>query len=126
MGTNPVILNGALVIGVALLAGIARAAGPCAADIAKFCAGVPTGGGRIQACLAKHEKELSPECAARHANLEKEMGDIAASCRDDISRLCSDVAPGGGRIARCLEQHRSDLSPVCNDRLRKAARPTGK
>ncbi|PYN71202.1 MAG: hypothetical protein DMD93_00840 [Candidatus Rokuibacteriota bacterium] len=114
---------GALVIGVVLLPGIARSATPCAADIEKFCAKVPIGGGRIQACLKEHEKELSPECAARHENLEKEMGRLVAICRYDISRFCWAVSPGHGRVARCLERHRSDLSPVCNDQLPKAPHP---
>ena len=112
----------ALLLGAALLPGVARGANPnpCAADIEKFCSKVPIGGGRIQACLQEHEKELSPECAARHENLEKEMGALVATCRYDISRFCDDVSPGQGRIARCLEQHRSDLSPACGDRLKKA------
>jgi hypothetical protein len=110
----------AFVIGVALLPRAARGVNPCAADIEKFCSNVPIGGGRIQTCLKEHEKELSPECAARHENLEKDMGAIAATCRYDISRFCSDVSPGHGRIGRCLAAHRSDLSPSCADRLRKA------
>jgi hypothetical protein len=114
---------GSLVIGVALIPGIARGVTPCAADIEKFCAKVPLGGGRIQACLKEHEKGLSPECTARHETLAKEMGRLAASCRYDIARFCWDVSPGRGRVARCLEQHRSDLSPVCNDQLGKAAHP---
>ncbi len=107
---------GALVIGVVLLPGIARSATPCAADIEKFCAKVPIGGGRIQACLKEHEKELSPECAARHENLEKEMGRLVAICRYDISRFCWDVSPGHGRVARCVSRiepisHRSGGRP---------------
>jgi hypothetical protein len=117
---------GALVMAVAFLPGRARGATPCAADIEKFCAKVPVGSGRIQACLKEHEKELSPDCASRHENLEKEMGTLAATCRYDISRFCWDVSPGRGRIARCLEQHRSDLSPECNDGLRKVVQPTPK
>ena len=109
-----------LVIAAALLPSVARAVTPCAPDIEKFCKDVPIGSGRIQKCLEAHEKELSPECAAKHGNLEKEMGAMAATCRYDISRFCWDVSPGQGRIARCLEAHRSDLSPSCADRLRKA------
>jgi len=114
---------GSLVIAVALLPSAARGVTPCAADIEKFCAKVPIGNGRIQACLKEHEKELSPECAARHENLEREMGAVVASCRYDISRFCWDISPGHGRVARCLVRHRSDLSPICNDQLRKAAHP---
>ena len=117
---------GALVLGAALLPRATRGAMPCAADIEKFCAKVPIGSGRVQKCLKEHEKELSPECAAHHANLEKQMGTLAAICREDIARHCSDVAPGGGRIARCLEQHRSDLTPLCADRLASAQKPAAK
>jgi hypothetical protein len=122
----PCLAVGTLVIGAALVSGSARGASPCAADIEKFCAKVPIGGGRIQACLTEHEKELSPECAARQQNLQKEVGSLAATCRADIARFCSDVPPGRGRIVRCLEQRGKDVSPSCMDRLRKAAQPAPK
>ena len=109
-----------LVIAVALLPGIARGETPCQPDIDKFCAKVPIGSGRIQACLKEHEKELSPDCASRYETLTKDAGNLVATCRYDIRRFCWDVSPGGGRIGRCLERHRSDLSPTCADQLRKA------
>jgi len=115
-----------LMIGGTLLPSIVGAATPCAADIEKFCANVPIGGGRIQACLQEHEAELSPACAARHENLASEMGTLAATCRYDISRFCWDVSPGHGRVARCLEQHQSDLSPVCQDQMKKKMQPAGR
>jgi len=43
----------------------------CAADAQKFCAGVPSGGGRIIACLKQHRDSLSQQCrqaAAQAAN----------------------------------------------------------
>ena len=113
-------------IAATLLPGAARGELPCAGDIAKFCAKVPQGGGRIQACLQKHEKQLSPACRARYKHLEQEMGGAAASCRFDISRFCSDVAPGGGRVAACLQGHADDLSPVCKERLQKIMQPPHK
>jgi hypothetical protein len=109
-----------LAVVVVLHPGLAVGANPCAGDIERFCAKVPIGGGRIQACLKEHETDLSPECAARYQSLEKQMGSLAASCREDISRFCSDVSPGEGRIGRCLAAHRSELSPVCKDRMQKA------
>src|SRR5262245_6224966 len=76
-------LAGLLPLSVALLSTPAWGATPCAADIEKFCAKVPVGGGRIQACLKEHEKELSAGCAARREGLEKEIGALAATCRWD-------------------------------------------
>jgi hypothetical protein len=34
-------------------------------------------------------------------------------CANDVVRLCRDVAPGGGRVIRCLETQRDQLSPSC-------------
>ena len=34
-------------------------------------------------------------------------------CQADVEKFCADVEPGGGRIAACLRQHRSELSEEC-------------
>src|ERR1019366_9061908 len=34
----------------------------CAADVQKLCSNVPTGGGRIIACLQQHKDEVSDRC----------------------------------------------------------------
>jgi hypothetical protein len=54
------------------------------------------------------------------------MGTLAATCREDISQFCSDVVPGSGRIAACLQNRSEDLSPVCKDAFRKANKPASK
>jgi len=38
-------------------------------------------------------------------------------CADDIARLCKDVQPGKGGIARCLKEHENELSPSCKERI---------
>ena len=92
---------------------------PCVAEVKKYCANEPAGVGMIQACLKKHEADLSATCKAKVGDLQKEIGAIAATCQYDIMRFCDDVTPGGGRVATCLQNHRDDLSPECNDRLKK-------
>ena len=38
---------------------------------------------------------------------------VMASCRPDYHNLCSFVVPGGGRVARCLLDHETELAPPC-------------
>jgi hypothetical protein len=68
---------------------------PCVAEVKKYCASEPAGVGAIQACLKKHEADLSATCKAKVDDLQKEIG------------------------ATCLENHRDDLSPECKDRMPK-------
>jgi hypothetical protein len=35
------------------------------------------------------------------------------ACREDIRRLCRDVAPGEGRLGHCLDDHLAELSAPC-------------
>jgi cysteine rich repeat protein len=52
----------------------------CAGDAQKLCAGVPSGGGRILACLKAHKEEFSAQCkqAAQAANLNNNATSSAA------------------------------------------------
>jgi hypothetical protein len=53
----------------------------CADDAQKLCAGVPSGGGRILACLKAHKEELSAQCkqAAQAAALNNNSTSNAAN-----------------------------------------------
>lgn len=42
------------------------------------------------------------------------------ACRADVQKLCKGVQPGGGRIASCLKQHESEVSPGCKARIAEA------
>ena len=38
----------------------------------------------------------------------------AGACRADVQKLCKGIHPGEGRIAACLKQHESEISPGCS------------
>lgn len=40
-------------------------------------------------------------------------GAFAQPCAQDAEKFCANVKQGEGRIARCLEEHMAELSPVC-------------
>lgn len=43
----------------------------CSGDFGKYCKGTVPGGGRIIACLARHNAELTPACQKVLAEAEK-------------------------------------------------------
>jgi hypothetical protein len=45
-------------------------------------------------------------------------------CAADIAKLCKDVDPRKGGIARCLKQHEKDLSPECRASTAEARQQT--
>src|SRR5579871_4531848 len=38
---------------------------------------------------------------------------VMNTCRPDAGRVCADVEPGKGRVARCLLKHERELAPAC-------------
>ena len=112
----------ALISSVILMAGSVALAQekPCAGDIEKFCQGVQPGGGRIGKCLAQHKDELSPGCKARVEEVALQLKGVQQACQDDIMTFCPGVKPGGGRIAKCLKQHQTELSAECKAKIAEA------
>jgi hypothetical protein len=47
------------------------------------------------------------------AQAQDAMAAARAACAADVQRLCAGVAPGGGRIIACLEQHQQSVSEGC-------------
>jgi Cysteine rich repeat len=86
---------------------------PCKEDAQKFCAGVEPGQGRIAQCLAQHEADLSAACKQKRDSFREQTEEIRAACEGDARKFCAGVEPGGGRIARCLQQHANELSDAC-------------
>jgi Golgi apparatus protein 1 len=81
--------------------------------------------GRVVECLQDYKEELAtPACRDRvHKLTERAAADIrmdrplSDACMDDQAKLCKDVQPGGGRVLRCLEDHREQLSYECRATL---------
>jgi len=94
----------------------AQRGGACAEDTVKFCNDVKPGGGRIAKCLNDHENELSGTCKDEIAQVQKRFKETAEACHDDVLKFCNDVEPGGGRIAKCLRDHQSELSQECQEK----------
>ncbi len=89
----------------------------CAEDIARFCKDIRPGGGRIIACLNEHEKELTSDCRSKLTELRDKIDEAKKACSEDIEKVCKGVEPGGGRIARCLDEHASVVSEPCLEKI---------
>ena len=107
----------AFCVGLAL-GGAALAQAPsCKADLAKFCPQAKPGGGQVAACLKTNAAQLSPSCKERVAQTKEALKEVQAACAEDIHFLCDGIQPGGGRIAACLKQSASEVSPGCKARI---------
>jgi hypothetical protein len=64
---------------------------------------------------------LASATAAAASDLPPELlDDVMATCRPDQHRVCRDVIPGEGRVARCLLDHEPELAPPCLSKLKLA------
>lgn len=87
--------------------------GPCAADAAKFCAGIEHGDGRIAKCLHQNKDKVSEECKASKKKMRAAVMEVKEACHDDLEKFCSTVKAGGGRIMKCMKEHKEELSQGC-------------
>jgi hypothetical protein len=94
----------------------------CAADVKKFCQGVPAG--QRQGCLKEHVAELSEPCKARIQAAQQKVQDLREACQGEVAQYCQGVAAGGA-LAQCLQQNVSKVSPECKTALAQA-KPTTK
>ena len=85
---------------------------PCAADVARLC---PSAQGRaeMRACLQQNAEQVSAECKARMEQIHQKFQAAREACQPDVAKFCTDVKPGGHRIAACLREHASELSQAC-------------
>jgi hypothetical protein len=95
----------------------ARAEAPCATDAARLCPGIPSGDGRLWACLQRNQMQLSSQCVRNLQELQRRASELDADCGADVYRFCPNVPVGQGRVLGCLGQHvgRRELSSNCED-----------
>jgi Cysteine rich repeat len=96
----------------------------CRDELITYCSEVTPGEGRLLACLYAHGDKLSGSCQYQlydaSARLERAISTVtyvAAQCGTEIEAYCANVEPGEGRMAQCLRDHRSSLSPGCDKAL---------
>lgn len=96
----------------------------CDGELTQHCAEVTPGEGRLLACLYAHGDKLSGQCefalydaAARLERAVSAITYVASECRAELETHCADVEVGEGRVAQCLKDHASELSPGCDQAL---------
>ena len=68
---------------------------------------------QLRSCVALLALALLPTIAVAQSAQQ--------ACAPDIRTFCAGVQQGEGRIARCLQQHRSELSPACQAGMGRSA-----
>jgi hypothetical protein len=64
---------------------------------------------------------LAEESGAQRLQRAPALRAGIAACMSDRVRLCADVAPGQGRIVRCLARQPDQLSVACAAAMQKAS-----
>ena len=97
----------------------------CEKELKTFCKDVTPGEGRVLACLYAHEDKLSGQCEYAlydaAAQLERALNALsyaANECRDDLTKFCSDIKPGGGRLMQCIDKNDAKVSKRCKQALK--------
>jgi hypothetical protein len=89
-----------------------NAAGGGAAPAAGGSTGAPAGGS-----VAAPAAAAPAVIVLRPMRPREELFVLRSACGGDVRSLCGGVAPGGGRIVRCLATNAGSLSPACKDVL---------
>lgn len=92
----------------------------CKKELDTYCKNVTPGEGRMLACLYAYGDKLSGQCefalydaAAQLERAVAALSYVVNECQDDLEELCSNVAVGEGRLAKCLEKNEAKVSARC-------------
>jgi hypothetical protein len=97
----------------------------CDKELKTYCKDVTPGEGRVLACLYAYEDKLSGECEYAlydaAAQLERAVNALSYAvneCRDDLTKFCSDIKPGEGRLLQCIDKNDAKVSSRCKQALK--------
>jgi hypothetical protein len=97
----------------------------CDKEIMTYCKDVTPGEGRVLACLYAHEDKLSGKCeyALYDAAVQLEravnaLTYVVNECRDDLTKFCSNIEPGQGRLLQCINMNDAKVSKRCKQALK--------
>jgi hypothetical protein len=100
----------------------------CKKELETYCKDVTPGQGRILACLYAHQDKLSGRCdyalydaAAQLERAVAALTFLVNECRDDLEKLCANIAPGQGRLLNCLEKNEAKVSGRCKQAFKDVA-----
>ena len=97
----------------------------CDKELKTYCKDVTPGEGRGLACLYAFSDKLSAQCEYAlydaAVQLERAINTLAYTvneCRDDLTKFCSDIKPGEGRLLQCLDKNDAKVTKRCKQALK--------
>lgn len=87
----------------------------CSSDAQRYCADVPSQGGRLNQCLLDHVDKLTAACNRVVTQLMHEemmaldvLPIVQDACHTQLRQFCRDIEPGEGRLFECLVKKRTE------------------
>jgi hypothetical protein len=97
----------------------------CDKELKTYCKDVTPGEGRGLACLYAFSDKLSAQCEYAlydaAAQLERAVAALSYTvneCREDLTKFCSDIKPGEGRLLKCIEKNDAKVTARCKSAMK--------
>lgn len=87
----------------------------CSQDLARFCAGVEPGQGRLLACLRQRSSEITPACRVAVESPRDAQLALDRACHATADALCPGLS--GTAAFECLRWRYADLPQACKDAM---------
>jgi hypothetical protein len=97
----------------------------CDKELKTYCKDVTPGEGRGLACLYAFSDKLTPKCEYAlydaAVQLERVVNALAYTvneCREDLTKFCSNIKPGEGRLLQCIEKNDAKVTTRCKQAMK--------